>query len=76
LRRPHADILEDGLHELRTRQNKVRLRMLYFFDKKTAVITHGFVKNVARVPRVEIKRASRFRERYLADPDGHTHEEG
>lgn len=31
LRRPHADILRDGIHELRTRHIKVRYRVLYFF---------------------------------------------
>ena len=74
LRRPSADILEDGIYELRARLNKVRLRMLYFFDKKTAVVTHGFVKNVARVPPAEISRAQRFRERYLSGPADHTSE--
>jgi hypothetical protein len=36
--------------------------ILNFFDKKSAVDTHGFVKNFARVPPAEIERARRFRE--------------
>src|SRR5947209_2731511 len=76
LRRPHADVLEDGIHELRARQGKVQLRMLYFFLLKTAVITHGFSKRGKKVPAIEIKRAKAFRTRYVADPESHTHEEG
>jgi phage-related protein len=76
LRRPHADILKDGIHELRTRQGRVQLRMLYFFDKHTAVVTHGFIKRGRKVPTAEIERAGEFRDRYVADPASHTHEEG
>jgi hypothetical protein len=76
LRRPHADLLRDDIRELRARRGKVRIRMLYFFDKQTAVLTHGFVKPGAKVPDAEIERARSFRQRYLADPGGHTHEEG
>src|SRR5262245_53902227 len=76
LRRPHADILRDGIHELRARHGTVRLRMLYFFHEKTAVLTHGITKKVAQVPPDEINRAIRFRERYQAGSKAHTHEEG
>jgi hypothetical protein len=75
LRRPHADVLRDDIHELRARRGKVRIRMLYFFDGKTAIVTHGFVKPKDKVPDVEIERAKRFRDRYLADRERHTHEE-
>ena len=75
LRRPHADILEDGVHELRARQGRVQLRLLYFFDAKAAVITHGFIKRGAKVPPKEIKRAKDLRDRYNADRAKHTHEE-
>src|SRR5262245_61462894 len=51
LRRPAAAPLEDGIYELRTRANKVQVRMLYFFDKReAAVVTHGFIKAGAKVP--------------------------
>jgi phage-related protein len=76
LRRPHADYLRDGIYELRARLKKVRIRMLYFFHEKTAVLTHGFVKKSDKVPPGEIDGAIEFRESYEADPEGHTHEEG
>ncbi len=44
LRRPHADILRDGIHELRTRHIKVQYRVLYFFCDKAAVLSHGLTK--------------------------------
>ena len=76
LRRPHADFLRDGIYELRARHGKVRLRMLYFFHDKVAVLTHGIKKKGDKVPPKEIDRAIRFRERFQADPEAHTHEEG
>jgi phage-related protein len=76
LRRPASAPLEDGIYELRTRVNKVQVRMLYFFDKReAAVVTHGFIKRGAKVPTAEIERARRSRERYLADKEKHTHRE-
>lgn len=76
LRRPHADLLRDGIYELRARYKKVRLRMLYFFHAQTAVLTHGLVKKGGPVPPGEIDRAIAWRQRYESDPDAHTHEEG
>jgi phage-related protein len=75
LRRPHADYLRDGIYELRARHKKLRLRMLYFFHEQTAVLTHGIVKKGGPVPAGEIDRAVTWRERYEADPEGHTYEE-
>ncbi len=76
LRRPHGDFLRDGIYELRARHGKVRLRMLYFFHDKVAVLTHGIKKKGDKVPPKEIDRAIRFRECYPADREPHTHEEG
>jgi hypothetical protein len=75
LRRPTADLLADGIYELRSRVGTVQLRILYFFDKKQAVITHGFVKTGKAVPPEEIDRAKQARQRYLADRPRHTHAE-
>jgi phage-related protein len=76
LRRPHGDILEEGIHELRAHEGRVQLRMLYFFDRGSAVITHGFIKRGKKVPPKEIKRAKKRRGRYHEDPASHIHEEG
>jgi len=58
LPRPHADILRDGIHELRIQLGGKRIRILYFFSfRYIALLTHSFVKNVAQVPEEEIRRA-------------------
>jgi phage-related protein len=73
LRRPHADLLRDGIRELRARHFKVRYRLLYFFDGRgTVVLSHGFQKDTASVPPNEIERAIRNRKAYLSDPECHT----
>jgi phage-related protein len=60
LRRPYTDFLRDGIYELRVRVSRIRYRVLYFFcDKSDIVLTHGFKKQVKKVPEIEIKRAKR-----------------
>ena len=44
LRRPEADFLRDGIHELRFRFQAVQYRILYFFFEGRAVATHGLTK--------------------------------
>lgn len=69
---PAAEHLGDGIWELRARVRKVRLRMLYFFHgRDTVVITHGFHKDTAKIPPIEIKRAKEKRVGYQADPELH-----
>jgi len=40
LRRPEADLLRDGIYELRVRHGHVNYRMLYFFHAGQAVLSH------------------------------------
>lgn len=57
LRRPEADFLRDGIHELRVSLRGVQYRILYFFHGAiAAVISHGIVKERV-VPPKEIDRA-------------------
>ena len=64
---PAAEHLGDGIWELRIRVRKVRLRMLYFFHKREAVvIAQGFHKDTRKVPPAEIKKAKERRARYEA----------
>lgn len=57
LRRPVADYLRDGIHELRVRVGRVQYRILYFFHQQnTVVLAHGLVKE-KEVPDVEVERA-------------------
>jgi len=66
LRRPYADLLKDGIHELRIRISKNRIRILYFFCyQNTIVLTHLFKKDKAKVPPKEIEKAKDIRRDYL-----------
>ncbi len=76
LRRPEADYLRDGIHELRTQHQGVNYRLFYFFHGSDAVVlTHGIVKQRRDVPAGEIAMALRRRGEYLTDPDRHTNRE-
>jgi phage-related protein len=45
LRRPEADLLRDGIYELRTSLQGVHYRILFFFHGTVAaVVSHGLVK--------------------------------
>lgn len=75
LRRPEADFLRDGIHELRVGLRGQNYRMLYFFHKNVAaVLSHGLVKERA-VPPAEIDEAVECKRRFEKDPKKHTHEE-
>jgi phage-related protein len=57
LRRPEADYLRDGIHELRAKSGRVNYRVLYFFPgRNIAVLAHSLTKE-AEVPPAEIDRA-------------------
>src|SRR5579862_7955409 len=57
LRRPEADFLRDGIHELRIHLGSVNYRLLYFFHVRTdSIVVHALTKEDA-VPAVEINRA-------------------
>ena len=75
LRRPEADYLRDDIYELRLALQRVRYRMLYFFHQKTTVVvSHGFSKQQAKVPKREIEVAIRRKKRFEEDPAAHTFE--
>lgn len=72
LRRPHADMLRDGVYELRVRHKRVNYRILYFFHgRNVAVLAHGLVKE-KQVPDVDIERAIARKQKLESDPDKHT----
>lgn len=75
LRRPEADYLRDGIHELRVGLRSVNYRLLYFFHGKiAAVLAHGLVKERA-VPAGEIEEAIRRKRRFEQAPEAHTYQE-
>ncbi len=66
LPRPYADLLTDGIHELRIKVAHNQVRILYFFVfQNRIVLTHPFYKNVSRIPKKEINKAIQIRTDYL-----------
>jgi phage-related protein len=75
LRRPIADILRDGIYELRIRKGRVNYRILYFFHgRQLAILGHALTKE-DQVPKVDIERAIRRKFAFEVDPAAHTYSE-
>jgi hypothetical protein len=75
LRRPEADLLRDGIYELRVSLRGVQHRILYFFHGAVAaVVSHGLVKERV-VPPKEIDRAVERKKRFEAIPSRHIYQE-
>ena len=74
LRRPEADSLRDGIHELRVAFRRMQYRMLYFFHGQQAIISHGLHKESV-VPSKQIDLAIERRARFESDPMKHTYRE-
>jgi len=71
LRRPEADLLRDGIYELRASLQGTQYRVLYFFHGAVAaIVSHGIVKERAVPPR-EIDRAIERKKRFEANPAKH-----
>lgn len=75
LRHPEADYLRDGIYELRVSFQRIQYRILYFFQDKHAIISHGLMKQ-RRIPSKEIDLALERKARFVADPLKHTFEGG
>jgi phage-related protein len=74
LRRPQADLLRDGIYELRVGFQGVHYRILYFFyGNIAAIVSHGLTKERA-VPSRGIELAIKRRAIFLANPAMHTAE--
>lgn len=75
LRRPEADLLRDGIYELRVGLQGINYRILYFFHGKVAaVLAHGLVKERV-VPSRDIDEAMKRKQRFERDPGTHTYQE-
>ena len=73
LRRPLADMLRDGIYELRIRKGRVNFRILYFFHgRNLAVLGHALTKE-AEVPDTDIERAIRRKKLFVASPEQHSY---
>lgn len=72
LRRPEADTLRDGIHELRARLGHVNYRILYsIHERVVAVLLHALVKKDV-VPEADIDLAVVRKNAFSRDPEGHT----
>ena len=66
LPRPYADLLEDGIHELRLKLSGNQVRILYFFCfKDFIVLTNASIKTTSKVPKSEIQTAKTRRTDFL-----------
>ena len=67
LPRPYADLIEDGIHELRIKLSGEHIRIIYFFCYRDLIIlTHAFRKNTDKVPKTEIEKAKKYRDDFIA----------
>ena len=74
LRRPEADFLRDGIHELRARRGRVHYRILYFFHGNEIAVLAGGLSKEGKVPDRDIERAVRRGIAFDKNPDRHTFE--
>jgi phage-related protein len=75
LRRPEADLLRDGIHELRAGLHHVNYRILYFFHgRMAAILAHALTKQ-DRVPDTAIETALKRKRKYEQDARLHTFQE-
>ncbi|MBP7737456.1 MAG: type II toxin-antitoxin system RelE/ParE family toxin [Spirochaetes bacterium] len=66
LPRPYADLLGDGIHELRIKLSGDQIRIIYFFCYRNFIIlTHAFTKSTNRVPEAEIRKSIKYREDFI-----------
>ena len=75
LRRPEADLLRQGIYELRIGREGMNYRILYFFHgRMAAVLAHGLVKE-RELPAKDIQAALERKRLFEQDPQAHTYRE-
>jgi putative component of toxin-antitoxin plasmid stabilization module len=74
LRRPEADYLGEGIHELRTRLGHVNYRVLYFFHGKVAAVLACGLTKEERVPPAEVERAKMRKAKFEQAPGAHIYQ--
>jgi phage-related protein len=72
LPRPYADIVSDGIHELRIKLSGSQIRILYFFYlEENIILTNTFTKNTVKIPKRELNKAKAIRSDYISRIDTH-----
>ncbi len=75
LRRPEADLLREGVYELRVGGQGINYRILYFFYRQVAaVLAHGLIKE-REVPAKDIGKALERKRQFEQAPNTHTYRE-
>jgi phage-related protein len=75
LRRPEADLLKQGIYELRIGREGMNYRILYFFHgRMAAVLAHGLVKE-REVPTKDIQVALERKRCFEQNPHTHIYRE-
>jgi hypothetical protein len=65
LPRPYADLLEDGIHELRVKLSGDQMRLLYFFCFETYIVVYRALrKTTGKVPEEYIQQTKRYRKTF------------
>jgi phage-related protein len=72
LRRPEADLLQDGIYELRARLGTVNYRILYFFHERNVAVLASALSKENEIPKADIGRALQRKREFVADPVSHT----
>ena len=75
LRRPEADLLRDGIYELRIGLQHVNYRILYFLHGHVAVVLANGLTKQDKVPNAAIETTLVRKRKYEHDPKAHTFEE-
>lgn len=66
LPRPYADLLKDGIHEIRIKLSGNQVRILFFFCYEDfIVLTNCFIKNTKKVSENHIIKALKCKEDFL-----------
>jgi hypothetical protein len=73
LPRPYADLLEDGIHELRIKLSGEQMRLLYFFCYETYIVIYRALrKRTNKVPEEYIEETRNYRDTFLRRIDRDT----
>jgi len=66
LRYPHTASIDEGIFELRFKEKKGQIRVLFFFfHKRQIILLHGFVKKTQKTPGNEIKISKKRMREFL-----------
>lgn len=70
LPRPYADLLREGIHELRIKLSGDQVRLLYFFCFETFIVLYNaLIKHTSAVPETFILDTLRYRQEFMSRID-------